>query len=363
MRCGIAELPLHYGSAPRWLFNRMVKLARAISEIILGEFGTDEFLKRISDPVWFQSLGCVLGFDWHSSGLTTTVCGALKEGLKDIGLEYGLFVAGGKGQTSRKTPEEIILWAKKLGFVPEPLIYASKLTAKVDSAALQDGYQIYHHTFIGTKNGKWAVIQQGMNTETRWARRYHWLSWEVKDFVVEPHKAIVCHQKGQALNMVATESEKAREIATLIACEKPEKTVKIITKIKEIKLPQRHFITLTDINQIHLKKILTETYYNQPKNFKELLSISGVGPKTIRALALMSELIYKTQPSYTDPVIYSFAHGGKDGHPYPINRREYDKSIMILETAIRQAKLGYNEKLSLLRKLSATQNQLVVSKL
>ncbi|MEO0072413.1 MAG: DUF763 domain-containing protein [candidate division WOR-3 bacterium] len=363
MRRGVAELPLHYGSAPKWLFNRMIRLARAIAEIILGGFGPDEFLIRLSDPVWFQSFGCVLGFDWHSSGLTTTVCGALKEGLKELASEYGLFIAGGKGRTSRKTPEEILFWADKLGFSPEPLVYASKLTAKVDSCALQDGYQIYHHTFLGTKDGKWAVIQQGMNTQTRWARRYHWLSLELKDYVVEPHKAIISQKKGTALNLIARSAAKAREVSTVVACDNPIKTIGTLAKIKQIKLPERHFITVQDINPDRLKKILNETYETQPASFQELLSISGVGPKTIRALALISELIYGAKPSYNDPVSYSFAHGGKDGHPYPINRAEYDRSIMILETAIRQARLGLNEKISLLRKLSETTNTLVVTKL
>ncbi|MEO0076106.1 MAG: DUF763 domain-containing protein [candidate division WOR-3 bacterium] len=352
MRSGIAELPLHWGNAPKWLFTRMTKLSRAIVEVIIGEFGIEEFLRRISDPIWFQSFGCVLGFDWHSSGLTTTLCGALKEGLKDLEKEFGLFVAGGKGKTSRKTPDEIKASAMRLSFNPEPMVYASRMSAKVDSCALQDGYQIYHHTFFGTKDGKWAVVQQGMNVNTRWARRYHWLSLDLTDFVVEPHKAIVCDQKGTALNMVAKESEKSRTLSTVIACEKPKITIKTLEKVKRLTLPEHHPILVSDINPARFEKIMLKTYELQPDNFSDLLAINGVGPQTIRALALIAELIYGAQPSFTDPVTYSFAHGGKDGHPFPIKKHDYDRSIQILETAIRQAKIGNYDKLTILKKLS-----------
>ncbi len=360
MRSGIAELPLHYGNAPRWLFIRMTKLSRAISEIIIGEYGTDEFLRRISDPVWFQSLGCVLGFDWHSSGLTTTLCGALKEGLKDLEKDYGLFIAGGKGKTSRKTPDEIRASGERLSFVPDNLIYASRMSAKVDSCALQDGYQIYHHCLFGTKDGKWAVVQQGMNTETRWARRYHWLSLDLKDFVIEPHKAIISYNKGTTLNMVAKESAHARDASTMIACGKPEASVKELKKIKEVRLPEHHPILTSDINPSRLEKILLKTYENQPENFAELLSFRGVGPQTIRALALIAEVVYGAEPSFKDPVSYTFAHGGKDGYPYPINRADYDKSISILETAIRQAKIENTEKLNALKRFANIQKRPLV---
>ncbi|MEO0092117.1 MAG: DUF763 domain-containing protein [candidate division WOR-3 bacterium] len=352
MRTGFAELPLHWGNAPRWLFERMKKLSRAICEIIIGEYGTDEFLRRISDPVWFQSFGCVLGFDWHSSGLTTTLCGALKEGLKDLSWDFGLFIAGGKGKTSRKTPDEIRTYAEKFSFDPNHFIFASKMSAKIDTCALQDGYQIYHHTFIGTKDGKWAVVQQGMNVNSGWARRYHWLSLELKDFVNEPHKAIVCNHKGNVLNMVANESESARKVTTLIASEAPEKTIREFAKIKTLNLAQHHPVLVSDINPKYLKKILLQTYEKQPENFLQLLDTQGLGPKTIRALTLISDVIYGAKPSFTDPVSYSFAHGGKDGHPYPINQQNYDQSIMILEKAIKEAKIGQTEKLNALKRLS-----------
>ena len=357
MRSGIAELPLHYGSAPRWLFARMTKLSRAISEIIIGEYGTEEFLRRVSDPIWFQSLGCVLGFDWHSSGLTTTLCGALKEGLKDLEKDFELFIAGGKGRTSRKTPDEIRAWGERLSFIPDTMIYASRMSAKVDSCALQDGYQIYHHCFFGTKDGKWAVVQQGMNTQTHWARRYHWLSLDLKDFVVEPHKAIVSVNKGTVLNMVAKESELARETSAIIARNKPEESVKEFKRIKELALPERHPVFASDINPSRFEKILLKTYENPPMNFAGLLATNGVGPQTIRALALISEVTYGAKPSFYDPVSYSFAHGGKDGYPYPINRSDYDESISILEKAIREAKIGNNDKLQVLKRFSILTKQ------
>jgi hypothetical protein len=355
MRSGIAQLPLHYGRAPRWLFSRMTKLSRAISEIIIGEYGTEEFLRRISDPFWFQSLGCVVGFDWHSSGLTTTLCGALKEGLKDLEKDFGLFIAGGKGRTSRKTPTEIIASAERLSFNPDKMVYASRMSSKVDSCALQDGYQIYHHCFFGTKDGKWAVVQQGMNTETRWARRYHWLSLDLIDFVVEPHKAIISSKKGSALNMVAKDSEQARIVTTEVACENPQDTVKEFKRIKELSLPERHPVLISDISPSRFEKILLKTYENPPQNFAELLTTTGIGPQTIRALALISEVVYGAKPSFNDPVSYTFAHGGKDGYPYPIKRNDYDKSIQILETAIRQAKIGDNDKLKALKRLTIIQ--------
>ncbi|MBS4016303.1 MAG: DUF763 domain-containing protein [Candidatus Latescibacteria bacterium] len=352
MRTGYTNLPLHYGAAPRWLFNRMTKLARAMSEIILGEYGPDEFLRRISDPFWFQSLGCVLGFDWHSSGLTTTLCGALKQGLKDLGKDFGIFIAGGKGKTSRKTPDEIKFWAEQMSFAPEQMVYASRMSAKVDSCAVQDDYQIYHHTFFGTKDGKWAVVQQGMNTHTRWARRYHWLSLDLADFVVEPHKAIVSDNKGKILNMVAKESEPARKISTKIAAQEPDKSIKEYQKIKELSLPSRHPILSRDINPQRFEKILVKTYEEQPENFEALLGVKGVGPQTIRALALISEVVYGAKPSFFDPVSYTFAHGGKDGYPYPINQNDYDKSIAVLEKAIRTAKIGNSDKLEALKRFA-----------
>lgn len=355
MRTGITNLPLHYGQAPSWLFERMTKLSREITYIIVSEFGPEEMLKKLSDPFWFQSFGCVLSFDWHSSGLTTTVCGALKEGLKGTEKDLGLFVCGGKGKTSRKTPSEIEKIGEKVSSLNSQisnLIYASKMSAKVDNTALQDGYQLYHHTFIFTEGGKWATIQQGMKTAHRWARRYHWLSDEVKDFVVEPEYAICCDKKGKTLNMVAQESEQSRKASTFLSLQKPEKTVEYLKKIQNLTLSPEHPISSVDIKPENLKRILIKTYMQKPENFEKLLGTAGVGPKTIRALSLISELVYGSKPSFTDPAKFSFAHGGKDGYPYPVDRKNYDRSIEILEKAVRKAKIGNTEKINALRRLT-----------
>lgn len=352
-KTGITNLPLHYGKAPRWLFQRMIKLAREISIIIIEEFGPIELLKRISDPFWFQSLGCILGFDWHSSGVTTTVCGALKEGIKDIEKELGIFIAGGKGNASRRTPEEIIRKSEAAAITnPEKLIYASKIVAKVDNSAIQDGFQLYQHNFIFTKESEWIVIQQGMNTDNRYARRYHWMSFDLKNFINDPHKAICCDlRQNSILNMVAKESKTARETSVLISQEKPEKIIKEINSIQSLNMPKHHYVDINDINTKRLYKILLKTYEEKPINFEKLLYIHGVGPKTIRALALISELIYGNKPSFTDPVRFSFAHGGKDGHPYPVNRNVYDNSIMFLRNALKKMKIDNSEKNNALKRL------------
>ncbi|MCM8783269.1 MAG: DUF763 domain-containing protein [Candidatus Omnitrophica bacterium] len=354
MKTGIAHLPLHYGKAPSWLFTRMKVLAREIILIIVKEFGQEEILFKLSDPFWFQAFGCVLGFDWHSSGLTTTVCGAIKEGLRDVSKELGIFVCGGKGGVARKTPQEIEQLAEKrfIEVSPERLVYASKMSAKVDSTALQDGYQIYHHSFILTRDGQWCVIQQGMNKDTRWARRYHWLSKNLEDFVCEPHKAICCDQRGRVLNMVAKESSSARAMSVILSREKPQKVLEEFRKVKELKLSSKHPLSFRNIRPENLRKILLKTYEERPENFEELLAIEGVGPKTIRALALISELIYGKKVSFYDPVNFAFAHGGKDGYPYPVNRRTYDLSIQVLKDCLNQAKIGEYDKLRALRKLS-----------
>jgi len=313
------------------------------------EFGPEEVIRRLSDPFWFQSLGCLLGFDWHSSGLTTTVCGALKEAVKGRERDFGIIIAGGKGKASRKTPEELRNYGEKFAINAQDLIFASKMSAKVDSCALQDGYNLYHHTFITTLSNQWAVIQQGMNEQTRKARRYHWYSGDLKDFVVEPHKAIISEVKGDALNLVAKESESARKVSAAIAGDDPERTTKELKKI--LSLPERHFLISDDISPERIKKILLKTYNNPPETFLKLLGVTGVGAKTIRALALISDVVYGAKPSYSDPFVYSFAHGGKDGHPYKVKREDYDKSIQIWEQAIKEAKLGREEKLSALRRL------------
>jgi len=344
-RTGIAHLPLHYGKAPRWLFDRMVKLAREITIAIVADFGAEEMLRRLSHPYWFQAFGCILGYDWHSSGVTTTLCGALKDGLRGLERDLGLFVAGGKGKTSRKTPAEIENWGNLISLNPSPLVYASRISAKVDSAAVQDGYQLYHHTFLFTTSGSWAVIQQGMNETTRYARRYHWLGDKVTDFVTEPHSAILSEARGQALNLVAAESAPARTTVSQIATEeKPERVLAELKRLRTLDLPSRHYLSTSDLHLDSLAKILLSTYERQPQGLEELLGLKGVGAKTIRALSLISELVYGVAPSYRDPARYSFAHGGKDGIPYPVDKETYDKSIQLLKRAIGKTKLGLREK-------------------
>jgi len=349
---GIANLPLHGGKAPPWLFERMTRLSREITAYIVGEYGAEEMLVRLSDPHWFQAFGCVLGFDWHSSGVTTTLCGALKEGLRGQENDVGLFVAGGKGRTSRQTPAQIESFEHAISVDPAHLVYASRMAAKVDTSGLQDGYQLYHHTFIFTKNGSWAVVQQGMNESTRYARRYHWLGESVADFVCDPHAAVCCEGKSKVLNLVNGESAAARTTITAIATEeKPEKSLNQLKRIKTLSLPSRHHITPQDINPGRLSKGILLAYERQPKDFEELLSLEGIGPKSIRALALISELIHGVSSSLSDPVRYSFAHGGKDGHPFPVDRQTYDKSIEVLSQAVRKARIDSAEKSKALHRL------------
>jgi hypothetical protein len=344
MRTGIAHLPLHGGKAPAWLFSRMKLLAAEIARVILYDFGTPELLRRLSDPFWFQAFGCILGFDWHSSGLTTTACGALKEGLKGMEHELGLFVAGGKGRVSRRTPDEILAHGDLLKTEPAPLVYASRMSAKVDSAAVQDGYQLYHHVFLFDREGNWAVVQQGMNDETKTARRYHWLGAGPVDFVCEPHQAVCCDSRGEALNLVAREGEANRATSTSLASEPPERVLDELKHLERLDLPARHPVTREEISVAHLHRVLLKTYEQRPGDFESLLGMAGVGAKTLRALALLSELLYGAKPSFRDPARFSFAHGGKDGHPYPVDRELYDQSIDFLKEIVNAARIGEFEK-------------------
>ena len=353
IRTGIAHLPLHSGKAPSWLFKRMRGLAKEVVLFIVDVYGPEEMLLRLSDPFWFQAFGCALGFDWHSSGLTTTVCGALKEAIKGMEKELGFYIAGGKGKTSRKTPQEIKEVCDERSIDGISLTYASRMSAKVDSAAVQDGYQIYHHSFFFTEKGSWAVIQQGMNERTRYARRYHWLSEGVKDFVCEPHWAVCCDQRNGGLNLVALESEEARNAMTELSYETPEWLMKEGRKIAELYLQAEHPIPGEKIRMERLEKTFIQIYDHAPKNFEQLLGIQGVGPKTLRALSLISELIYGVQSSLKDPTRFSFAHGGKDGHPYPVDREVYDRTIEILGRAIERARVGDREKMDAIKRLTA----------
>jgi uncharacterized protein len=353
-RTGTAHLPLHGGKAPAWLFTRMTKLAREITVAIVSDFGPDEMLHRLSDPYWFQAFGCVLGFDWHSSGVTTTVCGAVKEGIKGMEPELGFFVAGGKGGTSRKTPSEIENAGRHLNADAGKLIYASRMAAKVDNNAVQDGYQLYHHVFCFTKAGDWAVIQQVMNEDNHYARRYHWLGEKVADFVCEPHSAVCSEAKASTLNLVASESSGARDTITGITRrENPDKIMAQLQSLKSLELPRRHAMLVSDIHPDRLYKIFIQTYENQPEDFEKLLGMEGVGAKTLRALSMISEIIYGVPASFRDPARFSFAHGGKDGIPYPVDRQTYDKSIEILHNALERAKIEDNLKMAAIKRLES----------
>ncbi len=352
MRTGVANLPLHGGKAPAWLFGRMVRLAGPVVEAIVLEQGPDEVLRRLSDPFWFQAFGCLLGFDWHSSGVTTTVTGAVKEGLRGRERELGLHVCGGKGKTSRRTPDEIRAKCEPGGIDGDALVYASRMSAKVDSSAVQDGYQIYHHAFAFTDRGTWAVVQQGMDEGSGTARRYHWLGEGVKDFVEEPQAAICCDRReGEVLDMTARESRGSRDASTAMAKLSPAEWERELSRIAVLDLPARHEVLKEDISSRYLHKILLSTYEAQPAGFESLLGLRGVGPKTVRALALLGELLAGETPSFRDPARFSFAHGGKDGHPYPVDRATYDRTIETLGQALDAAKAGDKDKLEALRRL------------
>jgi len=436
-RSGIATFTLDYGKCPTWLFRRMVKLGREMVQILVAEYGPDEFIKRIADPVWFQSLGTVLAFDWNASGLTTILTAALKEAIRGQEKDLGIFIAGGKGKTSRKTPDEIMQWGEKLSLSTpktQSLVYSSKMAAKVDSALIQDGFQIYHHSFFFSVRqnqgkpeiGAWAVVQQGMNIENQIARRYHWYSDKTRtdlnnktqtnadytqtnaevnkaqtnadytkknaeigqcesarfNFVCEPHTGIISDMRQKiALNLTAQKSEKTREIsAELIKAgyHSLMKDIQLLRKhssalhktlafkinspagedniVRLLKLENTEFhhhpVELEDFSKSkYLEKILWQICEQQPENYEKLLAIQGVGPKTMRALALVAEIIYGAQPSYEDPARYSFAHGGKDATPYPVDKKTYDQTIAILKNAVQKTKLPFSEKRRIISRL------------
>ena len=370
MRTGIATLPLDYGRCPRWLFERMKRLGRGIAVAIVEEFGPEELLKRLSDPVWFQALGCVMGFDWNSSGLTVTTLGALKAGLFEIQDRLGFYVCGGK-RTSRETPKEIEAYgiSRQFSFAPN-LIYASKMAAKVDSSLIQAGYQIYQHNFIFTASGNWVVVQQGMNTENQTARRYHWLSSVLrhtrgkKDFVEEPHSGIISELKGKPLNLTAKKSEDNRVVSLELAKETPKTFLKDLDLIQtkkeknltEISLQDKEFYWHPVVEEKFDLKRLEKTIFSakekDPEDFEALLSLKGIGPKTIRALSLVAEIIYGAKPSYEDPARYTFSVGGKDGTPYPVDRETYDKTLEIINKGILKSQVSIREKVEAQRRLT-----------
>ncbi|MEM2910503.1 MAG: DUF763 domain-containing protein [Nitrososphaerota archaeon] len=365
-KTGIAELPLHSGHAPSWLIERMRKLADAIVAVIVESYNTEEFLRRVSDPFWFQSFGCVLGFDWHSSGLTTVVTGVLRESLSFD--KHGVIVAGGKGLESKKTPEKLKSTLASYGFDEKRIDYllrASRLSAKVDNALVQDGYDLYHHAMLVDEKGKWAVVQQGMNVLEGYARRYHWLGDAVKSFVVEPHSSIVSDGVSSlVLNMTSRKCEDSRKASVDLACEPPSKLVRIVNLLNKQESLTRWLGDEVGVSRIEgvpaylrmPKKmnwdLLRKVYELQPRSYEELAEIRGVGPSTIRALALIAALVFGAKIDWRDPVKYSFAVGGKDGVPYPVSRRTMDEATNFLKEMLEAAELEKETKIEALRRLA-----------
>jgi len=348
-RSGSADLPLHYGYVPVWLAERMAKLGLAIVENILIDYGKDDLLRRLSDPFWFQSLGAVMGMDWHSSGITTSVMGALKRAVNPHSKELGIYICGGKGKHSKQTPDELIKISERTGLDGDHLVKCSKLSAKVDNTAIQDGFQLYTHNFILSDTGKWAVIQQGMSDKSRTARRYHWLSDSLTSFVNDPHTSIYGQNTGYILNMADSEAEGSRNGVMQIAAENPER---MLNEINKLVLPSHHDVRAENVDLKRLGAILWLAHEQQPAGFEELLLLKGLGPRTLQSLALVSEVIHGTLSRFKDPARFSFAHGGKDGHPFPVPIKVYDETIGTLQNAVYKAKLGQSEKNEAIKRLT-----------
>ena len=426
---GHADLPLHTGTVPRWLADRMMVLGTLITESLIENFGPEEVLVRLSDPLWFQSFGAVMGMDWHSSGITTSVMYALKRGLNPRAKDLGIYVCGGRGKYSRMTPNELLQIADKEGLKGDELVRNSKLVAKVDNNAVQDGFQLYQHNFIITKSGEWAVVQQGMNPQEKKARRYHWCSTNLRSFVEDPHTAVVGENRGKILNLTDTQARPVRSTMLEMSQENPERILNEIKQIQKpasqiilmqggesiplasaapvstaassatpsngglaprnapqtqllqqnhpeqgmlfseeeiqpqttiqvngrsIIMPAHHEVLAQDVDLKRLGGVLATAYESQPKDFEELMLTPGLGPRTLQSLTLVSEVIYGTPSRFTDPARFSFAHGGKDGHPFPVPLKIYDESIRILRDSIEKSKLGNKDKSECIERLYKT---------
>ena len=349
-RSGTADLPLHGGRVPQWLAERMTKLGTAITEAIIYHYGSSAFLSRLSDPFWFQALGAVMGMDWHSSGITTSVMGALKRGLAPQADELGIYVCGGRGRFSRNTPQELRSIAERRGFDGDALVRASRLTARVDNNAIADGFQIYLHSFILAANGEWAVVQQGLNDRSGMARRYHWHSAALTDFVAEPHTAIVGENQGLIMNLVDVQAKPAQGALLEIAREKPEAT---LAAARHLRMPEHHEVRAQNIDLKRLGAVLAVAYDRDLREFAELLLLESLGPRTLQSLALIAEVVHGTPSRFSDPARYSFAHGGKDRHPFPVPLKTYDESLNFLRTSLDKAKLGGIDKLDGFRRLES----------
>ena len=350
-RSGNSDLPLHYGKVPVWLAERMARLGGAICEAIILDYGRSGLMSRLSDPFWFQSFGCVLGMDWHSSGITTSVLGALKKSLKLRERELGIYVCGGRGKHSRKTPQELLEVGYKTGMNGEELARFSKLSAKIDNTAIQDGFQLYLHSFIVTDEGEWIVVQQGMNNQSGMARRYHWHSENVNSFVNEPHVAVCGKNQGEILNLVHQDAAQTQQGILYITKEKP---IHILQESRKLIMPRHHDVRAKDINLKRLGSVLATAQDQNLRSFESLLLLQGLGPRTLQSLTLVSEVIHGTASRFSDPARFSIAHGGKDGHPFPVPTFTYDETIETLEKAIRKSKIDLSDKRRAIQSLTET---------
>lgn len=347
-RSGIADLPLHGGSVPKWLADRMTLLGTAISEHVIHHYGTSAFLSRLSDPFWFQALGSVMGMDWHSSGITTSVLGALKRGLNPRSHELGVYVCGGRGRHSRNTPDELRNYADRTGLDGESLVRASRLTARVDNNAIADGFQIYLHGFVLNTTGEWTIVQQGLNDASGLARRYHWHSATVKSFTSEPHTAIVGEHQGEIMNLVASPAAPAQQAMLEISRTRPDSN---LAELRKLTMPAHHDVREKDVDLKRLGAVLAAAYDRDFHDFGSLLLLEKMGPRTLQSLALVAEVVHGTATRFSDPARFSFAHGGKDGHPFPVPLKTYDETITILRDSIEKAKVGETERVDGLRRL------------
>ena len=368
-RSGSADLPLHGGRVPPWLATRMSTLGAIITQAIVQHYGRDEFLRRLSHPFWFQSFGAVMGMDWHSSGITTSVIGALKRGLKPMEHELGICVCGGRGRHSRKTPDELRLLGEQIGFDSAPLIRASRLVAKVDSAAVQDGFDLYLHGFFVTDDGKWTVVQQGMNGDKRQARRYHWHSEQLTEFVDEPHSAIDGPAQGEIVNLTDHRAGRSRAAQLELLSELgPDRIVSELAAVEgkapaqamlpHLVMPAHHDVRSSDVFSRRLHGTLAAAAERGPADFPELLLTPGVGLRTVRSLAMVAEVVHGAPYRFADPARFSLAHGGKDRHPYPVPIKVYDETIRVLKSALQNAKLGRDEEMQALKRLDDQSRQL-----
>jgi hypothetical protein len=373
-RAGSADLPLHGGRVPAWLGERMTRLGSVITQAIVHEYGRDEFLRRLAHPFWFQSFGCVMGMDWHSSGITTSVIGALKRGLKPLESELGLFVCGGRGTHSRKTPAELVAIGERVGFDGAALATASRLVAKVDSAAVQDGFQLYLHGFIVAADGHWVVVQQGMRDETGLARRYHWLSEGLTSYLDAPHAAIEGRAHGNIVNLADRRAAASRATALAVLADLgPDRVAREAVKLEprpakpiaddapllpHLIMPAHHDVRDEDVVVRRLRGNLAAAADRAPVDYTDLLMTPGVGARTVKALAMVAEVIHGAPCRFTDPARFSLAHGGKDGHPFPVPLTAYDETIRVLKSAVEKAKLGRDEELGAIRRLDSQARQL-----